>query len=61
MNTHEITLTGKHTIEPRFFGGYNIKVEVLAKEYDDRDGTFSPEFKYYRKATLSDLKTLNLL
>ncbi len=53
-------LTGKWYIKNGWFGRKTIMAEVRKKDWCHRDGTFSPEYRTYQKATDSDLMELEI-
>mgnify|MGYP001156484136 FL=1 len=55
-----VKLTGNYYLKKRFFGGYNIMVEVVGRYFCERDFSYSPEFKTYIKATDEHLIELNV-
>ncbi len=59
--TEELKLTGNYIISKRRFGGFNIKVEVLCAPICDTTHSRGPEYKYWRHATLEDLKELEII
>lgn len=48
-------LTGKYRFKSNFFGSQVLWVQECFQYYEDRDGTFSPEFFRWRKATEEDM------
>ena len=46
-----VKLTGNYCLKKRFFGGYNVIVEVIGIYFCEMDFSYSPEFKTYIKAT----------
>ena len=55
-----IRLTGNYYLKKRFFGGYNIMVEVVGRYSCEMDFSYSPEFTTYIKATSEHLIELNI-
>lgn len=53
-------LTGNFYFTERLFGGFNVMVEFIKKDYCHEDGTFGPEYTYYRKATMNEIQMLGL-
>ena len=55
-----INLTGNYYLKKRFFGGYNVMVEVVGKYFCTNDFSYSPEFTTHIKATSEHLVELNI-
>ena len=52
------TLTGNYYLHKRFFGGYDVMVEIISSYTCVHDGSRSPEYKTYSKATEEDIARL---
>ena len=55
-----VRLTGNYYLKKRFFGGYNVMVEVVGRYFCERDFSYSLEFKTYIKASSEHLIELNI-
>lgn len=55
-----VKLTGNYYLKKRFFGGYNIMVEVVGRYFCERGFSYSPEFTTYIKATDEHLIELDI-
>ena len=55
-----VKLTGNYYLKKRFFGGYNIMVEVVGRYFCEHDFTYSPEFTTYVEATDEQLLELKI-
>lgn len=55
-----VKLTGNYYLKKRFFGGYNIMVEVVGRYFCEQDFSYSSEFKTYIKATDEHLMELGI-
>lgn len=56
---HLSRYTGNYYFRKRLFGGFDIMIEAVSY-YVDQDGTGSPNFIHYRKATESDLAKIEI-
>ena len=53
-------LTGKWFLKKRFFGGYDVFVEVEIRRQDPHDLTWDPEFVSWQKARGRDFIELGI-
>lgn len=53
-------LTGNYYLKRRFFGGYDLMVEVIIRMQSEDDFSFGPEFNKYVKAEPEDFIKLKI-